>query len=286
LATGAELLAIAKLIKDAYEAYEAVRKLLDPDPATIRELNTRLTGLEQQVDVISRVVENLTYELRRSEAIQITRAVDDQRAAYTAALTYAADHPDDTAAEVTALAAALALASPSYYTFPGRTAGSVDRFDPRATLPSFILAVSAWLAIRKMNSSPWTATSKDTLSKLAQNLESYIRQIEAGVDCTERYTSFDSPIDRPHRDPFPTILDPNDPPPPPPPTNPACRHVIACMDSMAVSYEVLLMEESDGYCVFDGSSMHAQGKVDYLTKYYEVPSLRSVLASWLETARV
>jgi hypothetical protein len=278
--TGAELL---QLMKAAYEIYVTVDKLTNPDPATIWNLYNSIVGTEIAIVRISRDLENITHEVRRSQAIEINRAVDGHRAAYTAALVFSADHPGDKAGEVAALTASLALSSPSYYTFPGRKAGSPDRFDPRATLPSFLIAVSTWLAIRKMNSSAWTTSSRDSLSQLASSLESHIGRMEQSVVCLEKYSSYDHPL-YPPREP-PRILEPLPAEPPqeveqPPITEPRCHHSITCIDSMTESDETLFYEDSAGDCGGNGWSFNDQSKAAYLDKNYQLAQLRDIARSW------
>lgn len=279
--TGSELITAAKLIKTAYDLYEWVRESVNPEPGMMWELRSRINMLESEIVRISRELENITYEVRRSDAINITRAVDGQRALYTAAIVYSIDHPGDTAGEIPALAASMALSLPSYYTFPGRTAGSPDRFDPRATLPSFLNAVSTWLAIRQMNSSVWTTNSRDSLSQLADSLESHIRRIEGSVSCVETIgTYFDIPT--PPRIPDLIIIPSPDPDPPPePPTfEQRCRHQIVCMDSMTESGETIFYEDRPGPCEVDGTTFDEQNQTSYLERNYLPARLRDIAQSW------
>lgn len=276
--------AAAGLVAQAYELYEFVSRLTWPEPATIRELYNGLNQVEIAIVRLSRDLENISYEARRAEAIEITRAVDAQRASYIAALQYSMDHPGDSAAELPALAASIALSSPSYYTFPGRTAGSPDRFDPRATLPSFINAITTWLAIRKINSSQWTETSRETLLALAKSLESHTDRVESSVDCIERFSSYDRAIDPPREPPRFLELEPAEPPlEQPPVTEPRCSHTIVCMDAMTESGDVLLTENTPGYCGFEPgttTSFDERSKRTYLDTYYMPGRLRELAQQW------
>ena len=278
-----ELLLIAKVVKAAYDSFQTIQSwLAPPDPATIRELYNRVVALEIDVARLTRDVENISYELRRAEAIEITRAVDAQRAAYTAALQYSIDHPGETSDEVAALSAALALASASFYMFPGRTASSPDRFDPRAALPSFLEAVNTWLALRKVNGSAWTPTSENALLNMASSLEGIIAKIRAAVVCIETYMSYDHPLQpppRPPRIPRPLPPDPG-PPPPAPPTEPRCHHDIACHDGMREETVYLLARVTKGYCGEDGSAINADQAKQYLDSYYMPDKLQAIADGW------
>jgi hypothetical protein len=277
--TGAELIAAAKLIQEAYAFSQSVDKLINPDPTTIRELYFRLGQVEIEIAEFSRLLENITYEARRAEVIEIVRAVDGQRALSAAALQYSVDHPGDTSSEIPALSAAIALSSDSYYTFPGRTAGSPDRFDPRITLPSFLNAVSTWLALRQLNASPWTDNARNSLARLADALDSCIRRIEANVTCVERWSSFDriadtggSGLGREHED-LPTFES-------------CCSQVITCIDHMAESGQVLFSELTVGsYCnpgsgPEDIENFNDEGKRGYLTEHYMPGRLREIADVW------
>jgi hypothetical protein len=284
-----ELLLIAQVLKAVYEYFKFVQSLAAaPDPATLRELYIRVVGLELHVARLSRDVENLAWQVRRGEVIQITRAVDAQRAAYKAALQYTMDHPGTTAGEVTALAAANALASASFSTFPGRTDKSPDRFDPRATLPSFLEAVNAWLALRKTSNSSWTETSKEALLGFASRLDAIIAGIRSSVECIERYTSYDLSVVSPWVDPYLVIEDPPSlavyewiPP------EPRCGHVVMCFDSMRENVEWLVSEDTLGYCEITGSKpwvsvSNSNGfyKQSYLDAYYMPNRLQEIAQGW------
>jgi len=276
--TGAELIAAAKLIQEAYAFYQSVDRLINPDPATIRELHFRLGQVEIEIAGFSRVLENITYEARRAEVIEIARAVDGQRALSAAALQYSVDHPGDTSSEIPALSAAIALSSDSYYTFPGRTAGSPDRFDPRMTMPSFLNAVSTWLALRKLNASPWTDNARSSLARLADVLDSCIGRIEANVTCVERWSSFDRVDDAqgsglPGHEDDPTFVS-------------CCSKVITCIDHMAESGQVLFSELTVGSYCNPGSgpesieNFNDDGKRDYLAEHYMPDRLREIADVW------
>ncbi len=277
-----ELLLIAKVLQAAYQVYQTAVSLLNPDPTSVRDLYNRIVALEIDVAALTTDVQNLTYELRRAEVIEITREVDAQRAATLASMQYTIDHPGDTAGEVTALTSANALSIQSFYTFPGRTDKSPDRFDPRAALPSFLEAVNTWLVLRRMNHSNWTDESRNAVLGFASRLDDIVAAIRGGVVCVETYSSYDHPlVRRPPPPRIPPIIPPDPPvPPEPPPTEPRCHHTISCLDRMREATEYLLNEDTRGYCANDGSEINPTQAGVYLNSYYMPDKLQQISQGW------
>lgn len=271
---------VVTVVKAMYQVMEFLKSITDPEPATIRELYNRLNSVELDVRKLESDVANLTHELRRGAVIDLTRDIDAQRAAMNAAVIYAADHKGDTASELSALTAAIALGHDSFYTFPARVAGGADRFDSRAALPSYIEAVSSWILLRRYNGTASTPTSKDTLIRFSNILSGLAHRIRGAVTAVEVYTSYDHPLTPPPKPRFPPRkLEPGEEPPPPPPTERRCSHVIYVVDPMAESTTYQLKETTVGDC---GNSQrpHDAAKQKYLDDAYLPDRLDDIVAYW------
>jgi hypothetical protein len=260
---------------------QAVDKLIQPsDPISLRDLYLKVVSLESGFQALEAGVANVTYELRREEVIALTRDIDAQRGAVRSALDIAADHPGSLSAEEAALAAAHALASPSFTTLPPRADGATDRFDPRLTLPSFVLAVQTWLAMRAAANEPWTATSQQDLASFAQRLTDITAKMRASLICTETWTQFDTAVCAPtkpgHVIPPPEPLDPTDPPVCPIET--FCSHTVVCKDAMAVDGQSW-GERLDGECV-DNSTTIADSNRANRIEAYKIAMHEALAAQW------
>src|SRR5262249_36306322 len=135
------------------------------------------------------------------------------------------------------LEAAHALGSPAFSALPGRTAGAPDRFDPRASLPSFIEAVESWFAIRSSGGTPWTVTSQQTAAEFGGRLLDITAQMRSSLRFDEVWQDFtrvvkDDDPRPPQRPRPPQPLSPDPPPPRTYVTEPACNHRLTCSDDM------------------------------------------------------
>jgi hypothetical protein len=176
---GTKFVSIVTSLIDGYNKLN-VATLGDPE---LRELSLRIGSLEADVKELERKIANLTHEVRRQVAIQLTRDLDQTRALVQSALFYALMPQYSHDAEVDALAAAIALKSPSFYTFAGTTPSSPDRFDPRAAVPSYMEAVIAWVAIRKLNGSPFDDLTRMKLGEFADRLTEIANTVRGNISC-------------------------------------------------------------------------------------------------------
>ena len=150
----------------------------------LRELRVRIDGLEADVKELERDIANLTHVARREAALSLARDIDQTRALVQSALFYAPMPHYSHDAEAKALVAAIALKSHSFYTFAGTTTSSPDRFDPRAAVPSYLEAVTAWVAIRKLNGSPFDDPTRMKLGEFADRLTEIANTVRGNISCT------------------------------------------------------------------------------------------------------
>jgi hypothetical protein len=260
---------------------QAVDKLISPgDPISLRDLYNKVVSLEVDLQTLETGVTNLTYEVRRGEVIALVRDVDAQRGALTAALNIAADHPGNLPAEEAALAAAHALASPSFTTLPPLAAGATDRFDPRLTLPSFVLAVKTWLAMRSAANEPWTATSQQDLAGFAQRLTDITAGMRASLTCSETWDRVETAVCPPgvpiHIQPPKEPIDPPNPPACDPVTY--CAHTVVCTDWMAWEGKSW-GERLDGECPSDGTTIAELNRANRIAAY-QIATYEALAAQW------
>lgn len=164
------------------DGYDKLNVAAFGDPE-LQELSLRIGSLEVDVKELERFTVNITHEVRRQAALQLTRDLDQTRALVQAALFYALMPHYGHEAEVDALAAAIALKSHSFYTFAGTTPSSPDRFDPRAAVPSYLEAVTAWIAIRKLNGSPFDEPTREKLGGFADRLTEIANNVRRSISC-------------------------------------------------------------------------------------------------------
>lgn len=244
-------------------------------------LKNQVLGLERGLVLLRHQVEDVTYELRRGEVIDLNRDVAAQNANVAAALQFADEHPGDDSAEIPALSAALALANPYFYIFPGRTPKSPDRFDPRSALPAFLQAVNAWLSIRNANGASWTPSSRRNLLDIATALETIVQQILASIEAVEVYKSADIVI-RPKNPPRipPRPRDPDEPPAQPE-LVPVCNHYIIYTDRIRETVEYNPFRQVVGsHCDSDSTIFLPAETQVYVETNYATAMLTQIVAKW------
>jgi hypothetical protein len=264
---------------------DKLTKLAAPqDPITLRNLFLQVVSLENDVQKLEGQVVDLSFEERRQEALDLARSVDEQRAQFEAALQTAADHPQDIAPQTQALGAAKALAKQTFYALPGHTAGSQDRFDPRAALPSFVMAVDSWLAIRAVAQAPWTDTARQDVAAFAARLSEITSQMRASLGCQEVWQDFER-ISCP-KTPRPKILRLQPPEPPEPPvctSAPACSHRLSCTDKMQDETNAT-GQRTEGICM-SHTTTNAQQNLARRLADYQVERFEAIARGWLATPK-
>jgi hypothetical protein len=258
---------------------KAVELAKPKDPLSLRELSLKVTSLEIDLRKVEELIPNLTFEQRREEVLSLTRVVEAERAHLQAALDIAADQPNNRSVEAQALGAAQALAKPVFYALPGRTAGAADRFDPRVALPSFVVAVEGWLAIRAAAKMPMTGNSRRQLASFAERLREIVSQMRASVHCEEVFHDFNrfscpKPKDK-------TVRRPGDPEPEPTPEcdpTPACNHRLSCTDEMNADTNAT-GTTTDGVCP-GGTTVNAQRNRATRLADYQVDQYDGIAIKW------
>jgi hypothetical protein len=254
------------------------------EPTTLRELNLKVVSLDIDLRELEGQVAALAFEQRREEALALARAIDQERAHLQAAIDIAVDHPNDIAAEAQALGAAQALAKPTFYTLPGRTVGAADRFDPRAALPSFVVAVDGWLAIRAAAKVPATPTSRQNTAEFAARLNQLTAQMRASVHCEEVFHNFER-FNCPRPKP-PRIRRPGDPEPEPTPEclpSAACNHRLSCTDEMEDQTSAT-GTTTDGTCPGSTTANAQRNRATRLADY-ELEKFEAIAKLWLSMAQ-
>lgn len=251
-----------------------------PEANDIIALKNLMGRVEADIRSIETTVSDLTYEERRQEAISLTRDVDAARASVSAALVLASDNPGSEAAEAQALEAAFSLASPSFMTFPAQRAGFLDRFDPRAALPSFLLAVDSWITIRSAAGRPFGPAAQQAVAQFSGRLLDVSDDIRAAVNCSEEWHEAQRAIvpRAGHPSPFPRVLAPGEKPLKPdwePGTKTVCVHTISCWDFEPFAAGKV---ETDGKCHTDGT-LAATNKEHRLADY-QLDRLAQTAANW------
>lgn len=243
---------------------KAVELAKPKDPLTLRELSLKVTSLEIDLRKVEELIPNLTFEQRREEVLSLTRVVEAERAHLQAALDIAADQPNNRSVEAQALGAAQALAKPVFYSMPGRTVGAPDRFDPRVALPSFVVAVEGWLAIRAAAKMPMTDNSRRQVASFAERLREIVSQMRVSVHCEEVFHDFNRFTCRKPKE------EPCDP-------TPACNHRLSCTDEMEANTHAT-GTTTDGVCpgrtTVNAQRNRARRLADYQVDQYDGIAIR------------
>ncbi|MGJ4945045.1 hypothetical protein ACQR1W_31080 [Bradyrhizobium sp. HKCCYLS1011] len=250
----------------------------------MRDLYLKVVSIEIDLHDLEGQVANLSFEQRREEALALARAVEQERAQVYAALDVAADRPGDSAALAQALAAAHALASPTFYTLPGRTVGALDRFDPRSALPSFVVAVEVWLAIRASANEQWTDVSRQDVTGFAARLLQITAQMRDSIHCEEAWQNFvrfscPKPDKGGPHIPLPMPRDRNPPDAPNCVPSPACNHRLSCTDEMNAETNAT-GKTSDGTCPADTAANARSNRAIRLADY-QVEMYETIARRWL-----
>lgn len=156
--------------------------------ATVDE---RLSSLESAVAQLGQQVADLSWVERRDAVLGMNRDMAIIRGDLSSALFNIRETPSMwSGPETTAMAAADGLVSDSFYYFPGPTAGSPDRFDPRATVPTFMEAVDTWLTVRATAGLDMTDAARAKLQGYAATLVTNAQRTLAAVSCYRRRYTF------------------------------------------------------------------------------------------------
>jgi len=249
---------VCGLVGEASPIIDAFCKISDDlvqlnssDPVTLDGLALQLESLQVETSNIETALANLTFEERREEALSIARAIDAARAQVLAAANQANGDPDGDAPMGLALSAGITLMSSSFYSFPPKLSGAPDHYDPRLALPSFIMAVDTWIAIRRVAALKWDSTSKQQLSSFAGFIDTTVNKITSSVSCKQVWQTYKRVVSSggktgtsgpPHR-----IDSGGSSTAIPPPTEWACSHRLNCTDLISQT-DVAHGEATSGAC--------------------------------------
>jgi hypothetical protein len=226
------------------------------------QIAAHLWTLDWQVRDLQNQLTNLSYWAKRGDDIRRIESINDKRIAVKNALEGILAHPESPwTYENTARIAAEQLGEWTYYTYAGRSATSPDRFDPRGIVPSFIWAVTEWVAIRERAGWALDATSRDKLVDYAYKLFALADRTTASITCydEQEQEGGECAEERPR-----------------PCTPLACRHTKWCWDAIGERTITLEVSSWRGRCnqVFSnldsGLSQYVSNR-DYGTNYvYDV----------------
>ncbi|HZJ63675.1 MAG TPA: discoidin domain-containing protein [Kofleriaceae bacterium] len=171
-------------ISQIYEPTLSTQDLLD--------MRGRIGALESNVIDLRNMAKDLARFIDAVAAEDRARDVSEAYAAMKTGLDIAADQPDRAAdASDMELLAANTLDQDEFYLFA--YLGGSKRFDPRMATPTFIAAVTNWLAARERGSIPMSAPMDDRLLGFVNRLDWIVAQTRASVSCASVQNEIEQP---------------------------------------------------------------------------------------------
>jgi hypothetical protein len=167
-----------------YDWIHTISQIYEPTFSTqdLLELRGRVGALEGDVAELREIAKGLARFIDDVAAEDRARDVAEAFAEITTALDIEADQPDRSAdASDMALLAANTLNQDVFFVFANSQGGRL--FDPRLATPTFITAVTSWLAIRERGSIPMSGATDGRLGSFAGRMEWVVGQTRDSVSC-------------------------------------------------------------------------------------------------------
>jgi hypothetical protein len=259
--------AAGEAIAAAQKMWEWMSKLRDMNEPSLsmEDLFAMRNDIAILKDGIAKLREESALLHKRVDALGTEtreRSVADAYANVITALDIAAERPDLAFdASTWALNAANTLAAPNYYLFP--YVPGTDRFDPRFSTPTFIMAVTTWLAIRGGGGIDMTDVSDAKLRAFTDRLDWVASTTWSSVSCAAQQEEVEIPCGRP--DSGCRRIE--------------CQNYTECRDDILSEWSYYDIQRRPGGCA--GFSVPAPEKARWLAELRYGPSAYDRLAaSW------
>ena len=245
------------------------------------EVRGRLDQLEEDMRTLRQTVTDLSWRIEESDRQNRARALTFPMANAKAAM----ERPNAQEAEWSLYTDGLALQEWTWYSWPGRTQNTADRFDPRGAAPQFVLTVIAWLKIRDHQN----FSADDTRSKVPQfanHLTEIAARTRQQVHCEDRCDAGWFPPSNcrvPILSPIPSPLEPGQSLPDECPLRFQCTCMQGCLDRIDGSNTLSIRESplfEGGTCDSPPPESAVQLKEDLLRSKYSTQFFEETADGW------